>query len=81
MSACSLRKNISRSLISSKHDFISFDAFEKHGIKLKFLNTKEIIYDQFGQMFQPNLSIIDVMMFNSVEEIMTYLNEFELIEK
>lgn len=62
-------------------ELYSFDAFEKHGIKLKFLNTKEIIYDQFGQMFQPNLSIIDVMMFNSVEEIMTYLNEFELIEK
>ncbi len=62
-------------------ELYSFDAFEKHGIKLKFLNTKEIIYDQFGQTFQPNLSIIDVMMFNSVEEIMTYLNEFELIEK
>ena len=62
-------------------ELYSFDAFEKHGIKLKFLNTKEIIYDQFGQMFQPNLSIIDVMMFNSVEEIMTFLNEFELIEK
>ncbi len=55
-------------------ELYSFDAFEKHGIKLKFLNTKEIIYDQFGQTFQPNLSIIDVMMFNSVEEIMTYLN-------
>ena len=62
-------------------ELYSFDAFEKHVIKLKFINTKEIIYDQFGQTFQPNLSIIDVMMFNSVEEIMTYLNEFELIEK
>lgn len=34
---------------------------------------------QFGNDFLPNLSIVDVMMFNSAEEIGTLLNEYALI--
>ena len=53
--------------------------FEKEGIELKFLKTKDIVYKQFNYEFVPNLSIIDVMMFNSKEEIKSMLNEYELI--
>ena len=41
--------------------------------------TQEIIYKQFNNEFQSNLSIIDVMMFNSKEEIKQLLNKYELI--
>jgi len=53
--------------------------FEQRGIKLKFLQTNDIEYRQFGSIFEKNLSIIDVMMFNSCEKIKEYLNMFILI--
>lgn len=56
------------------------DEFEKRGIMLKFLETKKIEYHQFGNIFQENLSILDVMMFNSKSKIQGYLNEYRLID-
>lgn len=53
--------------------------FEKYGIKLSFLKTEDIIYKQFDNEFIPNLSIIDVMMFNSKDEINKMLDKFTLI--
>jgi hypothetical protein len=50
------------------------DDFKIHGINLNFIKTGEIIYNQFENDFLPYLSIIDVMMFNSKEEIKKYLN-------
>ena len=44
------------------------------------MKSGEITYRQFGDAFEPNLSIIDVMMFNPVEEIKKMLCDFELIE-
>jgi len=55
------------------------DYFSQHGIDLKFIKTNEIIYNQFKNDFIPWLSIIDVMMFNSVEEIQIMLDNFELL--
>jgi hypothetical protein len=55
------------------------EEFKKHGIKLSFLKTDDIIYKQFDNEFIPNLSIIDVMMFNSREEIKNMLEKFTLI--
>ena len=57
----------------------SFDKFCEKGIQLKFLNTDPIEYVQFKNVFQPNLSILDVMMFNSVEEIKKMLTYYTLI--
>lgn len=57
----------------------SFDAFRERGIKLCFLKTNTISYHQFGETFEPNLSILDVMMFNPVEEIRQMLNAYSLI--
>jgi hypothetical protein len=50
--------------------------FTKAGIELFFLKTGAITYKQFNNIFVPSLSIIDVMMFNSKEEIKEYLNSF-----
>ena len=58
------------------------ELFDKEGfierqIKLSFLQTISIQYDQ-GRLFETNLSIIDVMMFNSPDQIRSMLNDFEL---
>ncbi len=55
------------------------DKFATEGIKLSFIDTKEIAYKQFDKEFVPNLSIIDVMMFNSKEEINKLLQNYMLI--
>jgi hypothetical protein len=50
----------------NKEDFLN------NNIELYFLKTNQIIYKQFKNEFVPNLSIIDVMMFNNKEEIKKY---------
>lgn len=54
-------------------------AFEANGIELRFIKSKTNQYRQFDNDFVPNLSIIDVMMFNSKEDIQKMLNMYELI--
>lgn len=53
--------------------------FNDKGIKISFLETNQIKYSQFKNDFIPNLSIIDVMMFNSPNEIRKMLNNYKLI--
>lgn len=57
----------------------SYSDFKQKGIKLHFLQTNDIIYKQFENKFQGNLSILDVMMFNSVDEIQDMLLKYTLI--
>ena len=57
----------------------SFDKFKEETIQLKFLKTKDIKYKQLDNEFIPNLSILDVLMFNSKEEIKKMLNSYLLI--
>lgn len=59
----------------------SFSQFEERGIKLNFLQTDPIEYLQFGNDFQPNLSILDVMMFNPVTRIREMLEQYTLVTK
>ncbi len=47
--------------------------FRARGIDLRFLQSRSTPYQQFGERFQPNLSIVDVMMFNPVEQLSTLL--------
>jgi len=56
----------------------SREKFMQNGINLFFLQTNEIKYKQFHVDFIPFLSIIDLMMFNSVSEIKNILDNFEL---
>ncbi len=51
-------------------------AFRKHGITLLFLHPKDIPYEGNVQPVIPNLSIIDVMMFNSKDRIRDFLRSF-----
>lgn len=57
----------------------SKEAFLEKEINLFFLKPQEIKYNQFENSFVPNLSILDIMMFNSKEEIKELLNTYELI--
>lgn len=54
------------------------ESFAKLGIQLSFIEPKISAYRQFGGEFVPNLSIIDVMMFNSREQCGQLLQEYEL---
>ena len=53
-------------------------AFMKWGIKLLFHQMSDITYHQYKNQFIPNLSIIDVMMFNSKEKIKELLKMYKL---
>jgi hypothetical protein len=53
--------------------------FEINNIKLRFLKTLPIEYKQFNSPFVLNLSILDVMMFNSLEKIKQMLDSYEVI--
>jgi hypothetical protein len=54
--------------------------FSDNGIVLNFLKTRNVTYRQYkNNDFVPFLSIIDVMMFNSREEISSLLGEYDLI--
>jgi hypothetical protein len=57
----------------------SRDTFLENGIRLRFLQSEEIVYPQFGDEFVPNLSIIDVLMFNPLARVRDYLDEYRLI--
>jgi hypothetical protein len=54
------------------------ESFAKLGIQLSFIQPRTFIYRQFSEEFVPNLSIIDVMMFNSREKCCQLLQEYEL---
>jgi len=60
-------------------ELYSYEDFARKEIKLRFLKTEKVEYKQFDDKFEPNLSIIDVMMFNSVEEIKRILERYELL--
>ena len=53
--------------------------FEENNISLLFISSKNINYKQFNDDFISSLSIIDVLMFNSIEEIREMLNQYSLI--
>ena len=53
--------------------------FKKNGIKLSFIQTSDISYKQFGNNFINNLSIIDILMFNSKNDIQKMLLNYKLV--
>ncbi len=59
-------------------DIFVEEEFRKEKIKLSFLKHNLPEYDQKRKEFIAGLSIIDVLMFNSVEEINSMLNDYEL---
>jgi hypothetical protein len=57
----------------------SKDRFADHKIQLQFIKSDTVQYTQFNSTFVPWLSIVDVLMFNSKEDITRYLNSYTLI--
>lgn len=55
------------------------DEFLKNNIQLSFIEMTPIRYKQFNNDFVANLSIIDVMMFNSKVQIQAMLENYQLI--
>jgi hypothetical protein len=53
--------------------------FDEKGLQLFFLKTHAIEYPQFGKEFVPWLSIIDLLMFCSPDEVKEFLKKRELI--
>lgn len=61
-------------------ELYSKETFIEKGVDLKFIRSKPFEYPQFGNEFVPWLSIIDVMMFNSLDAIKTCIStNYELI--
>lgn len=59
--------------------FFDRTKYENAGIKIYFQEMALTPYRQLGNEFEPGLSIIDVMMFNSPEAIDQMLDNFKLI--
>ncbi len=59
-------------------DLYSKSEFKKDNINLFFIHSQVKEYKQFDDNFCSHLSIIDVMMFNSVNEINKMLDNYEL---
>lgn len=59
-------------------DLYDKNEFRMHEIDLRFLRMKPVTYHQFGDVFIPSLSIIDVLMFNSREDVALLLEKFDL---
>ena len=59
----------------------SHEVFEENHMNLYFIQTHDhISYKQFENYFIPNLSIIDILMFNNLNEIQKLLEECRLIK-
>lgn len=55
------------------------EPFAAQGIALRFLHMHDVRYVQFGQEFVPNLSILDVLMFNAPEACRALLACYTLV--
>jgi hypothetical protein len=55
------------------------ETFKEHNIDLLFIENTITSYPQFNNDFIPALSIIDVLMFNSKEEVKEMLNQYKLV--
>jgi hypothetical protein len=54
------------------------DVFNQNNIKLSFLESNFIKYRQFNDPFIPWLSIIDILMFNSIKDVVKLINDYKL---
>ncbi len=57
-------------------DLYARETFARAGRDLRFLESGPITYRQFDHPFVPSLSIVDVMMFNSVERIRDFVENW-----
>ena len=55
-------------------------AFRKNNIDLFFIKSGQVEYRQFNDQFVPSLSVLDVLMFNSREDVSLLLDRYTLVE-
>lgn len=55
--------------------------FSRFGIHLLFLKTENVTYSQGKEVFFPNLSMLDVLMFNPRSTVIEMLHQFKLIDE
>ena len=60
-------------------ELYSKERFERNGINLQFQKSNPINYLQYKNEFVPWLSILDVLMFNTKEEVKIFLNDYQLL--
>ena len=60
-------------------DLYNKKTFRVNGIKLRFLRPNMVRYKQHDNCFISNLSIIDMIMFNSVSRTKNMLNDYKLV--
>jgi hypothetical protein len=56
------------------------ERFAREGVRVFFLKSIPLEYPQFGNPFVPQLSIIDLMMFNPRETLKTFLSAYDLFD-
>lgn len=59
--------------------FFDPQKYQINKIELKFQKVKLSEYDQKREIFEPGLSIIDILMFNSIKTVKEMLNDYELL--
>jgi hypothetical protein len=59
-------------------ELYSKENFLAKNIQLQFIKPGPVVYQQLQSLYVPGLSIIDAMMFNPVDEIVKFLNNYEL---
>lgn len=62
-------------------DLYKYDDFKNAGIDLKFHKISDVTYKQFNNAFIPCLSIVDVLMFNSIQDVKQMLNAYTIIQE
>jgi hypothetical protein len=55
------------------------DVFKERGIQLSFITPRPVSYRQFDNRFVPDLSMLDVMMFNDQHRCRGLLQEYDLV--
>lgn len=60
-------------------ELYDFTEFEERNLKLGFIQTLAEPYKQFDEQFVPYLSIMDIIMFNSREQIRHMLDQYTIL--
>lgn len=76
---CKIEKATVYINLAGGKDLYNKEEFANNGLKLYFISTNEILYKQFNNGFIANLSIIDVLMFNSPKDVLIILNNIKLV--
>lgn len=65
--------------LSGGKNLYNEENFRNKNMELKFIESNDVRYFQQDKNFTPNLSIIDVLMFNSISEIREMLNNYKVL--